>query len=128
MVTGCRLTEVLTLRWDDVDRKAGELRLREAKTGARMVALTPAALRVLSELRRVPRSPWVFAGSTPERHLSNLTKYWHQVRAREGVRGEGTTGVDPPAGRFLDLRPSPSPTSLPGERGEHRHAPHPRTA
>ena len=85
MVTGCRLTEVLTLRWDDVDRKAGELRLREAKTGARMVALTPAALRVLSELRRVPRSPWVFAGSTPERHLSNLTKYWHQVRAHAGV-------------------------------------------
>ena len=31
MVTGCRLTEVLTLRWDDVDRKAGELRLPDSK-------------------------------------------------------------------------------------------------
>ena len=85
MVTGCRLTEVLTLRWDDVDRKAGELRLRHAKTGARMVVLTPAAARVLSELCRVPRSPWVFAGSAPDRHLSQLTTYWHQVRARAGV-------------------------------------------
>ena len=85
MVTGCRLTEVLTLRWDDVDRKAGELRLRDAKSGPRMVALTPAALRVLSELRRVPRSPWVFAGSAPDRRLSQLTTYWHQVRARAGV-------------------------------------------
>ena len=85
MVTGCRLTEVLTLRWDDVDRKAGELRLRHAKTGPRMVALTPAALRVLSELRRVPRSRWVFAGSTPDRRLSQLTTYWRQVRARAGV-------------------------------------------
>ena len=85
MVTGCRLTEVLTLRWDDVDRKAGELRLRHAKTGPRMVALTPAALRVLSELRRVPRSRWVFAGSTPDRRLSQLTTYWRWVRARAGV-------------------------------------------
>ena len=85
MLTGCRLTEVLTLRWDDVDRKAGELRLRRAKSGPRMVALTPAASRVLSELRRVPRSPWVFAGSAPDRHLSQLTTYWHQVRARAGV-------------------------------------------
>ena len=85
MVTGCRLTEVLTLRWDDVDRKAGELRLRDAKTGPRMVVLTPAGLRVLSELRRVPRSPWVFTGSAPDRRLSQLTTYWHQVRARAGV-------------------------------------------
>ena len=44
MLTGCRLNEILTLRWDDVDRKAGELRLRDAKTGARMVPLTPTAI------------------------------------------------------------------------------------
>lgn len=85
MITGCRLTEVLTLQWDDVDRKVGELRLRDTKTGARMVVLTPAASRVLSELRRVPGSPWVFTGSAPDRHLSQLTTYWHQVRARAGV-------------------------------------------
>ena len=29
MLTGCRLTEILTLRWDDVDRTAGEFRLRD---------------------------------------------------------------------------------------------------
>ena len=57
MLTGCRLGEVLTLRWDDVDRKVGELRLRDAKTGTRMVPLTPTASRVLTEMRRVPRSP-----------------------------------------------------------------------
>ena len=35
ILTGCRLGEILTLRWDDVDRGTGELRLRDAKTGAR---------------------------------------------------------------------------------------------
>ena len=36
MLTGCRSMEIATLRWDDVDRSAGELRLRDTKTGARM--------------------------------------------------------------------------------------------
>ena len=34
MLTGCRLNEILTLRWDDVDHTAGELRLRDGKTGS----------------------------------------------------------------------------------------------
>ena len=33
MLTGCRLNEILTLRWDDIDRTAGEFRLRDGKTG-----------------------------------------------------------------------------------------------
>ena len=86
LLTGCRLGEVLTLRWDDVDRKAGELRLRDAKTGARMVPLTPTAAEVLAGVARVRRGPWVFAGSSPDRHLSQLTTYWHRVRERADVK------------------------------------------
>ena len=85
MLTGCRLNEILTLRWDDVDRKAGELRLRDTKTGARMVPLTPTAAAVLAGVVRVPRSPWVFAGVTPDRHLSQLSTYWRHARGRCGL-------------------------------------------
>ena len=85
MLTGCRKSEILTLRWDDVDHKTGEIRLRDAKTGARMVALTPAALRVLMAIRRVPRSPWVFRGSARDTHLASLSKPWLRVRARAGI-------------------------------------------
>ncbi|MDE0059274.1 MAG: tyrosine-type recombinase/integrase [Defluviicoccus sp.] len=85
MLTGCRLREVLSLRWDDFDRGSGELRLRDSKTGARMVALTPAALCVLSGIRRHRRSPWVFAARDPKQHLTALTAYWHFVRQRAGV-------------------------------------------
>ena len=50
-----------------------------------MVPLTPDAMAALAEVVRVPGSPWVFAGRTPDRHLSQLTTYWHRVRTRAGV-------------------------------------------
>ena len=81
----CSRHEILTLRWDDVDRKARELRLRDAKTGARMVPLTPTAAAVLAGIARAPRSPWVFAGVTPDRHLSQLSTYWRHARGRCGL-------------------------------------------
>ncbi len=83
MLTGCRLTEILTLRWDDVDRTAGELRLRDGKTGARKVALTPTAERVLASIPRIPGNPWVIADARTGGHLKSLYADWHWLR--EGV-------------------------------------------
>ena len=82
MLTGCRLNEILTLRWDDIDRTAGEFRLRDGKTGARMVPLTPTAETVLAGIERVPRNPWVIAGKQPGTHLSTITQDWYRLRSR----------------------------------------------
>ena len=82
MLTGCRSNEIATLRWDDVDRTAGELRLRDTKTGARMVPLTPTALGVLDGIERIPGKPWVFVGQKPASHVSSLGRYWHRLRVR----------------------------------------------
>ena len=40
MLTGCRLNEIRTLRWEDVELETAELRLPDGKTGARMVPLS----------------------------------------------------------------------------------------
>ena len=85
MLTGCRLTEILTLRWDDVDRTAGEFRLRDGKTGARMVPLTPTAEAVLAGIERVPGNPWVIVGKKPGVRLSTITADWYRLRARAGL-------------------------------------------
>ena len=85
MLTGCRVGEVLALRWDDVDRAAGELRLREAKSGSRMVPLTPAAARVLGGVARLPGNPWVICGRAPGARLASLTPAWYRLRARAGL-------------------------------------------
>ena len=85
MLTGCRLNEVLMLRWDDVDRVAGEFRLRYAKTGVRMVPLTPTAKAVLAGIDRVPGNPWIFVGRKPGVRLSNMTADWYRLRAQAGL-------------------------------------------
>ena len=85
MLTGCRLNEILTLRWDDVDRTAGEFRLRDGKTGARMVPLTPTAETVLAGIVRVPANPWVIVGKQPGTHLSTITADWYRLRAHAGL-------------------------------------------
>ena len=65
--------------------EAGELRLRDAKTGPRQVALSPAAVRVLSAIPRVVDNPWVIAGRKPGTRLANLNASWLVVRARAGL-------------------------------------------
>ena len=85
MLTGCRRNEIVTLRWDDVDRTAKELRLRDSKTGARRVSLTPAVEAVLDGIPRVASNPWVIVGRKPGAHLSNIEPIWVRLRARAGL-------------------------------------------
>ncbi len=87
ILTGCRRNEILTLRWADVDLDAGEIQLRDAKTGARSVALSTAARRVLAGIPRLPDNPWVIAGARPGAHLSNLNNAWLVVRGRADLKG-----------------------------------------
>ena len=85
MLTGCRLGEVQTLRWENVDLEAGELRLPDSKTGARMVPLSRAAAGVLTALPRDSDNPWVITGRKPSAHLADLQHPWRRIRARAGL-------------------------------------------
>ena len=85
MLTGCRLGEVQTLRWEDVNLDAAEIRLRDSKTGARMVPLSGAASSVLSALPRLEDNPWVIVGKKPGAHLTDLQHPWRRIRARAGL-------------------------------------------
>ena len=87
MLTGCRKSEILTLRWADANLDAGELRLADAKTGPRAVQLPPTAVGLLESLPRRKDSPWVFAGNDRDGRFSGggLDRTWQAVRARAGL-------------------------------------------
>lgn len=85
VLTGCRRNEILRLRWDDLNFDAGVMRLPDAKTGTRMVPLTPAVARVLDGLTRTPGYPWVFPGRKKGARLVNLNDPWERVRKRAGL-------------------------------------------
>ena len=85
MLTGCRCSEIMTLRWDDVHLEANEIRLRDSKTGPRVVPLSPGATRVLESLPRAAGNPWVIAGRRPGMRLTHIAYHWYRVRERAGL-------------------------------------------
>ena len=85
MLTGCRCGEVLSLKWDDVDRTTRVLRLRDAKTGPRMVPLTGPVLKVLDGIEREEGVPWVLRGARPGTRLASLSHHWQRIRTETGL-------------------------------------------
>ena len=83
LLTGCRRSEILTLKWSDY--RGGKLYLRDSKTGPRTVWLSSLARRILDGL---PRSgPWVFPSPRRDSHLSQQTlhDFWQRVRSEAGI-------------------------------------------
>ena len=85
MLTGCRLSEIQKLRWEHVDLEAGELRLPDTKTGAKVVYLGDPAISVLRGINRQDGNPWAVAGRKPGSHLTDLQHPWRRIRARAGL-------------------------------------------
>ena len=83
ILTGCRLTEIQTLKWDYVEPHC--LRLPDSKTGAKSVPIGPAVHDVLAGIERVPDNPFVIVGRINGQHLTDLQRPWRRIRKRAGL-------------------------------------------
>ena len=57
MLTGCRKSDILGLRWEDVALGEVELRLADTKTAARVVSLSAPVVKLLADMPRLPGNP-----------------------------------------------------------------------
>ena len=83
LLTGCRKSEILTLRWSEVD--GDTLRLAEAKTGPRTVWLSGAAQAVIA---RQPRTNSAFVFPSPRDPAETQSRHlglWHRARREAGI-------------------------------------------
>ncbi len=83
LLTGCRKSEIMTLRWQDVE--GDTINLVDAKTGPRRVLLNASARAIIE---RQPRSgsTYVFPSPLhPERPLSHDLTLWRSLRREAGI-------------------------------------------
>ncbi len=83
-MTGARKSEVVRLRWDEVDLGTNCLRLRDSKTGAKIIPLGKAASDLIKAQSKLSDSIWVFPsfktdGRTP---FAGIEKIWQKVRLK----------------------------------------------
>ncbi len=84
MLTGCRKTEVVTLRWRDY--RNGHIHLSDSKVGPRMVWLSTPARKILDGLHR--KSTWVFPSPRTDKSLTTtpVERLWQRIRSEAGLQ------------------------------------------
>ena len=77
ILTGCRLREILHLRWEDVDFERGVLNLPDSKTGRKSILISQQALLILDSITR--SGDFVIAGRERDKPRSDLQRPWKRI-------------------------------------------------
>jgi len=87
VLCGCRKSELLTLKWENVDLNHGEIHLIDTKNGeCRDVVLSGPAVQILRDLPREHQNPHVFPSPTrPGKHLTEIKGIWKRILKRCGL-------------------------------------------
>jgi integrase len=85
MTTGCRLREILHLRWEDVDFERGVLNLPDSKTGRKKILIAGTAIAILDELER--HGAYVISGREPDKPRADLNRPWKRITKHARLEG-----------------------------------------
>lgn len=84
-LTGCRRSEIVGLRWAEVDASGHALRLADSKEGASVRPIGEAALALLAGLPRADSAVWVFPGERRDLPYGGLKGAWRHIIAAAGL-------------------------------------------
>jgi integrase len=86
LMLGTRKSELLAMRWEDVDFTARTWRIPETKAGnSHLLPLPIPAIAILEEVPSRGKSEWVFPGEGSSGHIVEPAKAWQRIRKRAGV-------------------------------------------
>ena len=86
LLTGARRTNVLQMKWDEVNFNLSEWHIKETKNGEpHTIPLTSSALEILQTRRKGAESPYVFPGSGKAGHLADPKKAWKRILSRAEI-------------------------------------------
>ncbi|SNX60624.1 protein of unknown function [Nitrosomonas ureae] len=86
LLTGARRSNVLSMRWKDINFDRAEWRIEETKNGTpQTVALSPEALEILQSRKPSDSAVFVFPGSGMAGHLMEPKKGWKRILERAGI-------------------------------------------
>ena len=87
MFTGCRVSEIIKLRWEDYDAERGLLMLPDSKTGRKVVVLNGPAVEELEHLPRSASNPFVIQGKKAGAAMTDIDRPWRIVLHHAGLKG-----------------------------------------
>ena len=85
LFTGCRLREILHLKWENVDIERGLLFLADSKTGKKTIVLNAPAMAALASLDKF--GTYVVPGDGPDKPRADLKRPWAAIAKRAGLDG-----------------------------------------
>jgi integrase len=86
LMLGTRKSELLSMRWCDIDVNQRTWRIPETKAGnSHLLPLPGPAKAMLEALPSRGKSEWVFPGEGASGHIVEPAKAWQRIRKRAGV-------------------------------------------
>jgi integrase len=86
-LTGCRLGEIESLRWSEVDEDSQCFRLEDSKSGPSVRPIGMEAFDVLRTALRVPGNPYVLPAPRKSGHYNGLSGAWARFMKRAELEG-----------------------------------------
>jgi len=86
LLTGARRSNVLAMRWKDINLARGEWRIEETKNGTpQTVTLSPEVIEILHNRKPSDDAVFVFPGSGKDGHLMEPKKGWKRILERADI-------------------------------------------
>ena len=86
LYTGCRVSEILNLKWENVHLQDSYIHLPDTKTGEGARPLNQKAIDLLSSMTLKEGNPYVFYGKVPGQPVVEIKTAWKTILKRAGIK------------------------------------------